>query len=212
MGWAGRYYGGCVRATGLGDGKGLAVSGRDEKELGQRELGQRPFGNELADKVTDVPELGSTEFEKARGVNRIETREGFAGVLVWGLGDRVMEGRLAVLEAVRQAGLSIDFLKFTNDGLSFLIGEPESERVRGALEKTGVSFETLPDRSILTVHAVNMRDEAGLVARVVSEVISSGAHIDHMGDMHDRLLIVMTKDDAKRATEWLLNRFTGVTA
>lgn len=173
---------------------------------------QRPFGQELADKETDVPELGATDFEKARGVNKLETRPGFSGVLVGGLKEPVMEGRLRVLEAVRTKGLSIDFLKFTGDGVSFLISDQHQNDVREALESTECQFEILPDRSIFTVHAVNMRDEEGLVARVVSEVISSGAKIDHLGDMHDRLLIVVSEEDAKKATEWITSRFTGVEA
>ncbi len=126
-----------------------------------------------------------------------------------GLVEPLMEQRLKALGIVQDQGLSIDFLKFTKDGMSFLIAEPFQEKLRLALESTGFEFEILPDRSILTVHAANMRDEEGLVARIVSEVISSGAHIDHMGDMHDRLLIVMSAEDAARATEWLQDRFQG---
>lgn len=172
----------------------------------------RPFGHELADKSTDVPELGATEFEKIRGVNRIETRTGFSGATVSGLSEPLMEQRLTALSAVQSKGLSIDFLKFTKDGLSFLIADESRESLRGVLEGCGFPFEILPDRSILTVHAANMRDEEGMVAQIVSEVISSGAHIDHMGDMHDRLLIVMSEDDAATAKAWLIEKFPGVEA
>lgn len=171
------------------------------------EQAQRPFGHELADKAKDIPELGATEFEKARGVNRIEARAGYSGAIVSGLAEPLMESRLKVLESVQQRGLSIDFLKFTKDGLSFLVSEDKEEVSRHALEGNGCEFELLPDRSILTVHAVNMRDEEGLVAMIVSEVISSGAHIDHMGDMHDRLLIVMSVKDAQDSKKKLCEVF-----
>ncbi|HLK14112.1 MAG TPA: hypothetical protein VKT78_04850, partial [Fimbriimonadaceae bacterium] len=46
------------------------------------------------------------------------------------------------------------------------------------------------------VHAVNMRDEEGLIARVVQEVIASGARMDHISDMHDRMLVVVHTEDA----------------
>lgn len=163
----------------------------------------KPFRHEFADMEKDVPELGATEFEKARGVNKIEIRTGYSGVIVSGLTEPLMDNRLTLLRAVRDAGLSLDFLKFASDGLSFLVSESQHETLKATIESSGVPFEILPDRSILTVHAVNMRDEEGLVARIVSEVISTHAHIDHMGDMHDRLLIVMSADDAKSAKEHL---------
>ena len=43
-----------------------------------------------------------------------------------------------------------------------------------------------------------MRDEEGLIARVVSEVIGTGVRVDHLGDMHDRVLMVMDDRDADK--------------
>lgn len=43
------------------------------------------------------------------------------------------------------------------------------------------------------VHAVNIRDEEGLIAKIIKAAISTSAHVDHIGDMHDRLLMVVPK-------------------
>ena len=51
---------------------------------------------------------------------------------------------------------------------------------------------------IVSVHAVNMQDEEGLVAGIVSEVIASGLQVDHIGDMHDRLLLVTDQETGDR--------------
>lgn len=167
----------------------------------------RPFGHELADKTLDVPSFAATEFEKARGVNKIETRGGFAGVQVGKLGSDLAAGRLGVLEAIREVGVSIDFLKLTSDGLSFLTETRTVTDVKSALKEFSEDVEIWEDRQILIVHAVNMRDEEGLVARIVSDVIASGAQIDHMGDMHDRLLMAMSAEDAEKAETYLRARF-----
>lgn len=168
---------------------------------------QRPFGREVADQAVDVPDIGETEFEKARGINRIEIREGYVGVLVVNLVEPLMAKRLEVLGSVKDSGISMDFLKFTGDGLSFLIKEGDFGLVKKAFESVGVDSVLRPDESLLVVHAVNMRDEEGLVARVVSEVIATGGRIDHLGDMHDRLMMVMSRADAEEAKKALEVRF-----
>ena len=108
-----------------------------------------------------------------------------------------MEGRLAVLQCVAEAKVSIDFLKLTPSGLSFLIPEAQSSAVENTLGGCEIHSTVRPGRSIVLVHAVNMRDEEGLIARVVQEVIASGARMDHISDMHDRMLVVVHTEDAE---------------
>jgi len=48
------------------------------------------------------------------------------------------------------------------------------------------------------VHAVSIRDEEGLIAGIVHTAIALGIRIDHVGDMHDRMLMVVQKEDAER--------------
>jgi aspartokinase len=139
-----------------------------------------------------------TEFEKRRGVSRVEVRPGFAQVHVSRLCDDVMAQRLKVLSAVAASGISIDFLKLTPSGLSFLVPEQDANIVDEALKPLGMHFTVRHDRSIVLVHAVSIRDEEGLIASIVHTAIANGIRIDHVGDMHDRMLMVVQKQDADR--------------
>jgi len=139
-----------------------------------------------------------TEFEKRRGVSRVEVRHGFAQVHVSRIPDDVMAVRLKVLAAVASAGISIDFLKLTPSGMSFIVPGQDGDVLQTALEPLGVHFSIRHDRSIVLVYAVSIRDEEGLIAGIVHTAIQNGIRIDHVGDMHDRMLMVVQKEDADR--------------
>lgn len=150
-----------------------------------------------------------TEFEKRRGVNKVEMRGNFAQINVYGLTPPVSRSRLSVLDRVAACGVSIDFLKLTSDGLGFCVDQKQVEVLRPALQDFGANVTYLEDRSVVLVHAVNMRDEEGLIARIVSSVLTTGATIDHMGDMHDRLLIVLESKSAENVARVLKATLVG---
>jgi aspartokinase len=147
--------------------------------------------------------MRETQFEKPRGVSDVEVRHGYSQVHVSRLDGDVMQARLAVLSAVANAGVSIDFLKLTRSGLSFLVDEASSDKVAEALDPLGRRFSVRRDRSIVLVHAVNMRDEEGLIAGIVRDTIATGASIDHIGDMHNRMLLVMPREHVDQVAERL---------
>lgn len=151
-----------------------------------------------------------TDFEKPRGVSSVEVRDGFAQAIVEDIEGNVSEGRIAVLAAIAEAGISLDFLKLAPRGLSFLILSNHAAAVAAALGRIGVAFAIHAPRSIVMVHAVNMRDEEGLIARIVSNAIATGMTIEHLGDMHDRMLIVLESDDAKKLAGHLNVHLAGV--
>jgi aspartate kinase len=144
-----------------------------------------------------------TAFEKPRGISGVERKEGFAQVHVSQLSEPMMDQRLRVLEAVAAAGVSIDFVKLTPSGMAFVIPEESAEQVERALTDLSVKFSIRRGRTVVLVHAVNMRDEEGLIARILERAIGSGARIDHVGDMHDRVLMVLESADAGRVVEAL---------
>jgi len=147
---------------------------------------------------------GETEFEKRRGVSSVEVREGYAQVHVSELGQDIVNERLAVLEAITQTGVSLDFLKLTPSGLSFLVRQEEAESIEECLQPLNVKHTVRPDRAIVLVSAVNIRDEEGLLADLVHRAISSAARVDHISDMHDRLLMVVRASDAPQLKECIL--------
>jgi aspartokinase len=141
------------------------------------------------------------EFEKPRGVSRVEVRDGYAMAHISGLTGNLAEARLDVLDIVASTGISLDFLKLTPAGLSFLILEDEADGLHQALDEKSVPHEILRPRSIVLIHAVNIRDEEGVIAGIVKALIDSAATADHLGDMHDRMLAVVPTSDARRIAD-----------
>lgn len=139
-----------------------------------------------------------TAFERPRGVSHVETRRGYCQVHVVEMPDPLVASRLGALEAVAARGVSIDFLKLTPRGLSFVAPADRAGDIEEALRDLGAAAAVTTDRSIVSVHAVNIRDEEGLIAEIVQEAIALGAQIDHVGDGHDRLLLVVGDADAAR--------------
>lgn len=150
-----------------------------------------------------------TAFERPRGVSRIEVRRGFAQTHVNDLRHPVTDERVRVMKVVAAAGISLDFLKFTPEGLSFLVPEAQSQKLEEALSGSGVTYSIQTGRSIVLVFAVNMRDEEGLLATIVQEAIASGARVDHVGDGHDHLLLVVASEEAAKVEEHLRRTVVG---
>lgn len=139
-----------------------------------------------------------TEFEKPRGVSQVEVRKGYAQVHVTGLPSPLPESRLMVLRSVADAKISLDFLKLTQDGLSFLVPEGLSETAESVLRQAAVQVAMQPNCSIVLIHAVNIRDEEGLISRLVSIANHENVPVEHLSDMHDRLLLVTDSAQAER--------------
>lgn len=151
-----------------------------------------------------------TDFEKPRGVSRVEVRDGYAQAIVEGLTPNSSEERLLVLKSMADAGVSIDFLKLASTWLSYLVPAHKAPIVDSAMQSLGVSYQIHAPRSIVMVHAVNMRDEEGLISQIVSTAIGTGLTLEHLGDMHDRMLIVLESDDAQKLASQLSVHLAGV--
>lgn len=167
-----------------------------------------PFRRELTDAL-ETKAVSETEFEKPRGINKVEIRNGFVTVHITDLTpepSKVATARLAALTKIKDAGISIDFLKLTENGLSFVAPESLKDQLESVLDSAGVTAKLRSGRCIVLAHAANMRDEEGLIARVVSEVIGTGVEIDHLGDMHDRVLLVMDAGDGKKVAQRIEER------
>jgi len=138
-----------------------------------------------------------TVFEKQRGLSELQTLHGLCQVHVTDLHNPLMESRLDVLRAVAGLEISIDFLKLTPSGMSFVTPQDRSAELESKFKELGISYNARQDRSLVSLFAVNMRDEEGLVAEIVKNAIAVGAQIDHIGDGHDRLLLVTGREHAK---------------
>ena len=131
-----------------------------------------------------------TVFEKRRGVSALEIRQGYASVHLDHLEGHLIEERIKILEIVAGEHLSIHFLKLTLSGLAFVIQESDIVKIQDALHPYKKDLMIYPDRSMVLVYAVNMRDEEGLIAKIVSIAIANQIKMNHLSDRHDRLLIL----------------------
>jgi|GEM_PF-438516 len=141
-----------------------------------------------------ISPVQETVFEKQRGLSEVETTHGLCQVHVTDLPAPLMESRLDVLRAIAAVEVSIDFLKLTPSGMSFVAPQDHSAKLLAKFKELGISYSARQDRSLVTLFAVNMRDEEGLVAEIVKNAIAVGAQIDHIGDGHDRLLLVTSRE------------------
>jgi len=151
------------------------------------------------------------EFEKQPGVSKVEVRHGFAQVDISHLQGDLAEARLKVLKLVYDAHISLDFLKLTQSGLAFIVPGDCASSVESALKTVEGEVSVHSTQSIVLVHAVNMRDEEGLIASIVNQVIMTGSTINHVGDMHDRLLLVVETSAADSIANKLRHSLMGGT-
>jgi aspartokinase len=82
--------------------------------------------------------------------------------------------------------------------MSFVIPSDRTSVIQSTFDAAKLQFQMVTDRSIVLVHAVNMRDEEGMVAGIVRRTISAGIAVDHVTDMHDRMLIILPKENATK--------------
>ncbi|SRR5581483_10201470 len=145
-----------------------------------------------------------TAFETERGISSVQVSHGHALVVVTGIEEAALGARR--LDAVRllaEAEISIDFLKLSLDGFSLVVPQDKGTAVRDLLCDAGFDARVLTDRAILTVNAVNIRDEAGMVARIAQTVVQAGAAIESLGDMHSSVLLVVDSESAECAADGL---------
>ena len=132
-------------------------------------------------------------FELPRGVREIEVRHGFAQVHVRVSGDLAAQ-RIEILRLLADAGISHKYLKLTIDGLAFIITDAQVEETKAALSKANAKFELNLGRSVILVHAIGMREEPGMLAKILQAATAAGVSPDHIGDMHDKMFMVVRTD------------------
>ena len=147
-----------------------------------------------------------TSFEPRREIGRVEIRNGYCHVHLDEVASPLVPGRLDALDAVAREGISIDFLKLSPHGLSFLAPSDRAADLHRILPAAQIA----QDRCVVSLCAVNIRDEEGLLSAIMREAISLGVGIDHLGDGHDRLMLVVSDADADRLADHFRTAFRRV--
>jgi len=138
-------------------------------------------------------------FERERGVSAIVISPEVAYLFV-----RVPDPtdvptqRLAILHALRDAGISIFLIKLQRQGISFGVQASEMERTCAVLEGEGFQITVKPHRVMVSVFAQNMRELHGVLARIAEIMYESGAAIEQISDAHDRVTCLI---EASKATQ-----------
>ena len=150
-------------------------------------------------KYVAFPGQKETVFEKKPGVHSVEIESGFSQVCIFGLSQSL--SRIQMLEYLAKNKINIDFLKLTIDGLSFIIKDQDYSKVESIFEELDCNCKISPNRSILVVHAVNLRDEEGLIAEILAMAVVLGVELDHVGDTHNKLLLVTSSEQTELLSE-----------
>lgn len=152
------------------------------------------MSNNVSEERSAVEEnqIVETEFEVRRGVSQLTLEPGFAQVHVSRIPcESLLQERLKILRLLADIGVSTKFPKLTPSGISLTIPEDRASEVEETLAYCGHHFSVRRGRSVLSVHASNIREEDGLIGRIIGNAISSGVQIDHIGDMHDQTTMVV---------------------
>lgn len=149
-----------------------------------------------------------TSFEPLRGVTDVRVRTGLCHLRLEGLGrEDLMTRRLHALQCLRDAGVKIDFLKLTADGFACVVVEEDAAKAIEALAQGGGRVAESHGRALLSVHCVNIRDQVGIVAKIVEAATAAGARIEQVGDSHDRILLVVEQEAGNKAADALRAAF-----
>ena len=140
-------------------------------------------------------------FEAPLGVSEIKVRHGFAQIYVSVGKHDVATKRIEVLRILAEAEISHKYLQLTQDGLALIITEAQVPETEKALQDAGVKYELNPGRSIVLVKANGLWEEKGMIASVVEAAIATGVQVDHVGDMHDRMYMVVKGEVAEETAE-----------
>ncbi|MBS1717260.1 MAG: hypothetical protein JSS72_05975 [Armatimonadetes bacterium] len=154
-----------------------------------------------------MAQVAETSFEKQRGVSSVEVRSGYSQLHLEELATPILSSRLEVLRRMNAAGISLDFMKMAPDGISFLVADGQAAQAQQALEGVQGKLTIHHQCSIVVVYAVNIRDEEGMIARIAQEAIRSDVDVDQIGDMHDRVLLVVPTESAQRLADGFRKAF-----
>lgn len=132
-----------------------------------------------------------TSFETERGISGVSVSRGFSLVIVSGIPEFEPTKRLEAFRVLKDGEISLDFLKLSPTGFTFILAEKDAEKAVAKLCEAGFEANCVPGRAIVTVNAANIRDENGLVARIAQTIVRSNATIEQVGDMHSSVQVVV---------------------
>jgi aspartate kinase len=150
---------------------------------------------------------GSVHFEKERGVTEVQVARGLAHVTVH-LSEPRATRRLALLQALAAASISVFLVKLHPDAISFAVRQDVVDRCEALLRERGDAHTLLRDLGLVITVAGAMRDLSGVMARIYEAMLAAGVAVRQTGDAHNAVLCLVAGADADKAADALRDVFS----
>lgn len=151
---------------------------------------------------------GSVSFERERGVSEVQVMRGLAHVTVHFEPQRLAEDRLALLQALAGAGVSVFLVKLHPCAISFAVRADAIDPCEALLQKRGAQYGMLRDLGLVTTLAGAMRDLSGVMARIYEALVSADIGVRQTGDAYNAVLLLVAGAQTDRAAEALRAAFS----
>jgi aspartokinase len=148
----------------------------------------------------------SVHFEKERGVTEVRILRGLAHVTVR-FPEPASQGRLALLQALAEASISIFLVKLHPGAISFAVRQDVVDPCERLLRERDADFSMLRDLGLLTTVAGAMRDLSGVMARMYGAMLAAGIGLRQTGDAHNAVLCLVPGEETDRAADALRQAF-----
>jgi aspartokinase len=159
------------------------------------------------------PRSAPVFFERERGVTEVQVTPGIAHVTVRFSPNTASEERLALLQALGAANISLFLIKLHPDAISFAVRpEPRNqtsavEGCESVLRARGCDYALLRDLGLVAVVAGAMRDLSGVMARIYEAMVTAGVGVRQTGDAYNAVLCLVAGQETERAAEALRRAF-----
>src|SRR5947209_5123592 len=120
---------------------------------------------------------------------------------------RRMQIEMEMFERLAAARISIDQVTINQAGVMFVVEGDRGEEVRALLGDLNVAVRFREDCSKLSVVGEGMRDEPGVIHRIVSALSGSNVEIIHATDSNITVSILVPASDAARAEQAVHDEF-----
>ena len=147
-------------------------------------------------------------FERDRGVTEVHVTRGLAHVTARFSHQDLAAKRLALLQELAGAGISVFLVKLHPDAISFAVRSDAVDPCEALLSRQGLDYTLLRDLALVTIVAGAMRDLPGVMARIYGAMLAVEVRVQQTGDAYNAVLCLLAGDEAERAAGALRQTFS----
>lgn len=164
---------------------------------------KKPRKNEGLDVVArETAKVPRVAFERERGVIGVTGEKGFYHIASMSGGDEDRaRNELATFEALCDAGVSVNMIKYHAHSVSFVLDKKDRKKAEQVIRGQGFPCRVEGPMGILTIHASNMRELTGVMVAASEALMEVGAEIVQLGDSHRAVYILLPEEKLDEAVE-----------